>query len=83
MSAVLTSFIHGEESPLTSGAVIGFQGAPTSVPAQRPSGDQRPPLSRHDENFSLSNGLIPGAILPSGNFQNCSFTFSANRNNGL
>lgn len=83
MSAALTSFIYGEESPTTSGAVTGFQGAPSSVPTQHPSGDQRPLLSRHDENFLSSNGLNPGAILPSGNFQNCSFTFSVNVNNGL
>ena len=82
MSAALTSFIHGEESPPTSGAVTGFQGAPSSVPAQHPSGDRRPPLSRHDENFLSSNGVNPGAILPSGNFHNCSFTFNVNINNG-
>ena len=50
---------------------------------QHPSGDQRPLLTRHDENFLLSNGLNPGAILPSGNFQNCSFTFNVNVSNGL
>ena len=82
MSAALTSFIHGEESPPISGEVTGFQGAPSSVPTHHPSVDQRPPLSRHDENFLSSNGLNPGAILPSGNFQNCSFTFNVNVNNG-
>ena len=79
MSAALTSFSHGEESWSTSGAVT----APSSVPAQHPSGEQRPLLTRPDENFLLSNGLNPGAILPSGNFQNCSFTFNVNVNNGL
>ena len=82
MSAALTSSINGEESPPTSGAVTGFQGAQSSVPAQHPSGDQRPPLSRHDENFLSSNGVNPGAILLSGNFHNCSFTFNVNINNG-
>ena len=53
MSAALPYFIHGEESPPTSVAVTGFQGAPSSVPAQHPSRDQRPLLSRHDENFPL------------------------------
>ena len=83
MSAALTSFIHGEKSPSSSGAVTGFQGAPSSVPTQHLSGNQRPLLTRRDENFLLSNSLNPGAILPSGNFQNCSFTFNVNVNNGL
>lgn len=83
MSTALTSFIHGEESPLTSGPVTAFPGATSTVPTQYPSSDRRPPLSRHDENFLLSNGLNPGAILPSGNFQSCSFTFNVNVNNGL
>ena len=50
MSAALTSFIHGEESQSTSGAVT----APSSVPAQHPSGEQRPLLTRHDENLLSS-----------------------------
>lgn len=49
MSAALTSFIHREESPPTSAAVTGFQGAPSSVPTQHPLGDQIPLLSRHDD----------------------------------
>ena len=31
----------------------------------------------------LSSGVNPGAILPSGTFQNCSFTFNVNVNNSL
>ena len=52
----LTSFIHGEESRTTSGAVTGFQGAPSSVPTQHPSGDQRTLLSRPMRTFSRQMG---------------------------
>ena len=31
----------------------------------------------------LSSSVNPGAILPSGTFQNCSFTFNVNVNNSL
>ena len=31
----------------------------------------------------LSSGVNPGAILPSGTFQNCSFTFNVNVNHSL
>jgi len=68
MSAALTFFIHGKDSPPTSGTVTGFQGTPSSVFTQYPSGDQRPLFSRQDANFLSSIGLNPGAILPSGSF---------------
>lgn len=35
-------------------------------------------LSRQQENFLVENGVNPGASLPSGRFQNCSFTFNMN-----
>ena len=35
-------------------------------------------LSRQQENFLVENGVNPGASLPSGSFQNCSFTFNMN-----
>ena len=83
MSSALSSFINGEESPQTSLAVPSTSTA--SVPAaQHSSSDQRLPLGRHEENFLLSStGLNPGAILPSGNFHNCSFTFNINVNKGV
>ena len=79
MSTALTSFINGEETPETS--IPCATTSTASVPY--PTGDQRLPLGRHEENFLLSNGLNPGAILPSGNFQNCSFTFNVNVNNAV
>ena len=51
--------------------------------ALSPSTDRRLPLGRQEENFLLSSGVNPGAILPSGTFQNCSFTFNVNVNNSL
>ena len=76
MSSALTSFIDGKESPETSLSVPST--STTTVPAMHSSSNQRLPLGRHEENFQLSTGLIPGAILPSGNFHNCSFTFNVN-----
>lgn len=81
MSSALTSFISGKESPETSLSVPST--STTTVPAMRSSSDQRLPLERHEENFLLSAGLNPGAILPSGNFHNCSFTFNVNVNKGV
>lgn len=81
MSSALTSFISGKESPETSLSVPST--STTTVPAMRSSSDQRLPLERHEENFLLSAGLNAGAILPSGNFHNCSFTFNVNVNKGV
>ena len=83
MSSALSSFINGEESPQTSLAVPSTSTA--SVPtAQHSSSDQRLLLAQHEENFLLSStDLNPGAIFPSGNFHNCSFTFNINVNKGV
>ena len=79
MSTALTSFINEEETSKTSISCATTSTA--SVPY--PASERRLPLGRHEENFLLSNGVNPGAILPSGSFQNCSFTFNINVNNGV
>ena len=49
-----------------------------ALPASQPS--QQMYLSRQDENYLVANGVNPRAILPSGTFKNCSFSFSINVN---
>ena len=49
-----------------------------ALPTSQPS--QQMYLSRQDENYLVANGVKPLAILPSGTFKNCSFSFNINKN---
>ena len=51
------------------------------VPACLSVAMQQSYLSRQQENLVVKNGVNPGAILPSGSFQNCSFNFNINITN--
>ena len=85
MSSALTSFIHGSENtppastssnPTTSTATQSGYSAERilTMPTSSVS------VSQNEENFLFPNGVNPQAILPSGNFQGCSFTFNINMN---
>ena len=83
MSTALSSFVHGGESAQTDVPAMCPPPLPPSgpqnavVPACASVAMQKSYLSRQQENFLVENGVNPwGAILPSGSFQNCSFTFT-------
>ena len=87
MSTALSSFVHGGESAQTDVLAICPPPLPPSgpqnavVPACPSVAMQQSYLSRQQENFLVENGVNPGAILPSGSFQNCSFNFNINITN--
>ena len=84
MSTALSSFVHGRELAQTDVPAICSPPLPPSGPQNAvaplcPSvAMQQRYLSRQQENFFVENGVNPGASLPSGSFQNCSFTFNIN-----
>jgi len=79
--------VHGGESAQTDVPAICHPPLPPSgqqndfVPACPSAAMQQSYLSRQQENFLVENGVNPGAILPSGSFQNCSFNFNINITN--
>lgn len=83
MSTALTSFVSGDENQQQSLAI-----GPSKIPPKQEKelvaalqSSQRQYLSRQEENYLVANRVNFGAILPSGTFQNCSFTFNINVNN--
>ena len=84
MSTALSSFVHGGESAETDVPAICLPRLPSSGPQNAvvpfcPSvAMQQSYLGRQEQNFLVENGVNLGAILPSGSFQNCSFTFNIN-----
>ena len=87
MSTALSSFVHGGESAQTDVPAICLPPLPPSgpqnvvVPACPSVAMQQSYLRRQQENPLVENGVKPGAILPSGSFQNCSFNFNINITN--
>jgi hypothetical protein len=85
MSTALTSFVNGDEnSPPNALAICpattSHRPEDTVVNAL-PQVPQQNYLSRQEEHYLISNGVNPGAVLPSGTFNNCSFTFHIHVNN--
>ena len=87
VSTALSSFVHGGESAQTYVPAICPPPLPPSgpqnavVPVCPSVAMQQSYLSRQQEQFLVENGVNPGASLPSGSFQNCSFTFNINITN--
>ena len=87
MSTALSSFVHGGESaqidePAICRPPLNPSGPQNAVVPACPSvAMQQSYLSRQQENFLIENGVNPGAILPCGSFQNCSFNFNINITN--
>ena len=85
MSTAISSIVLGRELAQTDVPAIcppplppiGLQNA--VAPVCPSVAMQQSYLSRQQENFLVENGVNPGASLPSGSFQNCSFTFNVNR----
>ena len=80
MSSVLSSFIGNEpeENSIANPTdIVQATTSSTPVPAEHNS----IPIDKNAVGFLQSNGMNPGAILPSGTFQSCSFTFNINVNN--
>ena len=69
MSTALTHFVSGDENQPPVNA------SPAAVPS-RPEHE----FSRQDENYLVANRVNPGAILLSGTFKNCSFSFNIDVN---
>ena len=81
MSTALTHFVSGDENqpPVNaSPAAVPPRPEHELIPALPAS--QQMYLSRQDENYLVANGVNPGAILLSGTFKNCSFSFNINVN---
>ena len=87
MSTAVSSFVHGGESAQTVVPAICPPPLPPSGPQNVvvlacPSvAMQQSYLSHQQKNVLVENGVNPGAILPSGSFQNCSFNFNINITN--
>lgn len=89
MSKALSSYVKGSEISPISQPQLGNISHPTatlsraqiaSVAASRSSSGQSY-LSSQQQNYLVESGCNPGAILPSGTFESCSFTFNININN--
>ncbi|XP_068704068.1 uncharacterized protein KIAA1958-like [Montipora foliosa] len=82
MSSALSSFIEGKEKQQLD--ITGpTQDSRLAITAPAVgSGDASAPrqsyLSSQQDNFLIEHGCNPGAILPSGSFNNCSFNFNIN-----
>ena len=79
MSTAITNFIHGGDCDDASSSLALEVPEDIHLPEKQQLSESRPlPLGRNEENFLVSNGVNPGAILPSGSFLGCSFTFNIN-----
>ena len=91
ISSALTSFIHGKENTLpeqaasssssshlpgSTKAVKSTQAEVVAVPTTATSIS----TIQDEQNVFIANGVNPSAILPSGSFHGCSFTFNINMN---
>lgn len=89
MSSTLSEFVHGSDvddtaqiPPSTSSALsIITKPALSEISTASEAERNTFPIGRSEENFLLSQGVNPGAILPSGSFNDCSFTFNITINN--
>jgi hypothetical protein len=83
MSSAITSFIHGNENEQTASTskTDGVPGTSALAPAESLLGNSSISTGRNELSILQSNGVNPGAILPSGTFQECPFTFNINVNN--
>ena len=88
MSLALTSLIHGKENTLpeqaassssTSGSTKAVPSTPTEVIAI-PTTATSIFIIQDEQSVFIANGVNPSAILPSGSFHGCSFTFNININ---
>lgn len=85
MSSAITSFVHGKENVTPTATVSS---PPASVQdtvaqtssAQMVSSSSSVSATQNEENVFISNGVNQRAILPSGTFHGCSFTFNVNIN---
>ena len=84
MSSALSSFVGGQEkqqlaiSAPTPESRLAISAPPVS--STRALATRQSYLNSQLGNFLIENGCNPGAILPSGFFNNCSFTFNINVN---
>ena len=84
MSTALIHFVSGyENQPPVNASPAAVSSGPEyelipALPASQPS--QQMYLRRQDENDLVANRVNPGAVLPSGTFKNCSFSFNINVN---
>lgn len=89
MSTSLSEFVQGScggEEPAQAQSTIssGLDVAPAPLCEPSTSAEARKgavTATSIEEKFVLSQGLNPGAILPSGSFQDCAFTFHIHVNN--
>ena len=87
MSSALSSFIQGKENTAPTATASSPASESTGIRAPSTPAEMIVPTRptsissiQNDENVFISNGVNPSAILPSGNFHGCSFTFNVNIN---
>ena len=84
MSKALSSYVKGDEISQPQLHNISPPAATLSRPqnALVSASSGQSYLSSQQDNFLIENGCNPAALLPSGTFENCSFTFNINVNHG-